>query len=114
MGRVRAAKAFSQLVVQPDSVVEAVKELRLDNEAIADQVETTLGAIEERRKQVADTFAANADLPPGLPDFPSVHAEVSALATQLQERVTMLPASYLTTLCLRLTIVGAKALHAAW
>lgn len=87
-----SAKAFSQLVVRPDTVVEAVKELRLENEAIADQVETTLAAIEERRKQVADTFAANADLPPDLPEFPSVHAEVSALATQLQERVATLSA----------------------
>ncbi len=85
-------KAVSDLVVHSDSIAEAVKEVRIDNEAFANQLETALADLEGRRKQIAETLAANADLPSDFPAPASIEAEVLALASQLQGRVATLSA----------------------
>ena len=82
-----SAKAVSDLVVISDTARDAIKELRIENEAFANQVEATISALEDRRKKISDTLAANGDLPEDFPTPTSIQSEVEALARQLQERI---------------------------
>ncbi len=84
------AKAITDLVVQSDSARDAIGELRMESESLADLVETTIAALENRRRQIADVLAANADLPQDFPAPTLVQSEVALLVGQLQERLTTL------------------------
>ena len=86
------AKAITDLVVQSDSVRDALRELQMENESLADQVETTIAALENRRRQITDVLAANADLPQDFPAPTHAQSEVALLVGQLQERLTALGA----------------------
>lgn len=84
------AKAITDLVVHSDSARDAVGELRMENESLADQVETTIAALENRRRKIAEVLAANAHFPQDFPVPTPIQSEVGILVGQLQERLTTL------------------------
>lgn len=87
----RQQKAVSELAVRTEATEETIKDLRIENEALADQIEAALASLEDRRKAIASVLAADADLPqPPLPAHVTIHQEVAALHVQLEDRVRTL------------------------
>jgi energy-coupling factor transporter ATP-binding protein EcfA2 len=80
-------KRIDKLKIADQSTEEAVKEIRLESEPLADQLKTSLTAAEDRRAAVLQGLEDKQGLPPGLAEYASLVGEVEALAQQLEQRV---------------------------
>lgn len=80
--------ALNGLEVSTSTAMEAVKEIRVEDEALADTLEAALSSAEARRKTVLTAFEAGTGLPADLPGYDSPSAKVNSLTIQLDERVT--------------------------
>lgn len=87
---VRARKALAELRTSNETIVETLKEVRLEHVAAADAVSAALEMNEERRRLVALALAEDKDLPSDCPQLVAVAPEVDALAEQIDERVRTL------------------------
>lgn len=83
-------RTFADLIVRTEATEEAIKEIRLEHQAVADVVDAALSANEDRRKAVTVALAADADLTSDCPMLVTVQHEVAALANQLDERAKTL------------------------
>ena len=74
-------------------VTETLKEIRLENEALADAVSAALAANEKRREAVALALTEDRDLAPDCPAVAPAAVEVDALVLQTEARIESLRAS---------------------
>lgn len=86
----RQQKAVNELAVRTDATQEIIKDLRIENEALADRIETALVSLEERRNAVASVLATDIDLPKACPAPVTIQKEIAGLHAQLEERVRTL------------------------
>lgn len=86
----RQQKSVNELPVRTEATQETIKDLRIENEALADQIEAALASLEERRKAVASALETDTDLPQTCLAPATIQKEVAALHAQLEERVRTL------------------------
>lgn len=86
----RQQKSVNELAVRTEATQEIIKDLRIENEALADQIEAALASLEERRKAVASALETDTDLPQTCLAPATIQKEVAALHAQLEERVRTL------------------------
>lgn len=89
----RLERRFSELKVLNEAVDEAIKEIRIENENVADFFLKALLGNEERRKAVVLALAGNMGLEGDCPVLVSVAHEVDAFANQMEERIMALRSS---------------------
>jgi energy-coupling factor transporter ATP-binding protein EcfA2 len=73
-----------------EAVDEAIKEVRIDHEALADSVSGSVTVCETRRQAVIKALSSGQKVPADLPAFVLVWQDADALAVQLEERVRTL------------------------
>lgn len=81
---------FSELKTSTEAIDEAIKEIRIEHEDVADAVTETLATNEGRRKAVVLALNENKDLAADCPTLASFAHEVDALAGQIAERIQTL------------------------
>lgn len=89
----RLRKPFSDLKTTTEAIDEALKEIRIDHEAVADAVSTALATNENRRKAVVLALTEDKDLAADCPVLASISHEADALAEQTEARVKTLRTS---------------------
>ncbi|NKE72844.1 AAA family ATPase [Candidatus Manganitrophus noduliformans] len=89
----RLQKAFTDLKTANDTADEAVKEIRIEYESLADKISDFLAASEKRRLSVIEALSMGKESPSDLPALVAVSQETDALAEHLQERVKTLRSS---------------------
>ena len=81
-------KGLDELKVQTDTIDETVRELRIESESLADEVDAALAAAETRRVTVVSELKLKSEMPDDLPAFLSVGEKIEQLAKQLDLRVS--------------------------
>lgn len=79
-----------EIEVCTNAMTEVIKELRIEHEGLAAEVDTVMTSLELRRTAVADALLRNTPLPQGLHPMVTIQARVAALADQLDERIKTL------------------------
>lgn len=87
---IRLQKAFIDLIVCTEATLETIKDLRIENEALANQIDAAFVALEDRRKAVALALTEEVDLPQSCMEPVTIHAVIELLHAQLNERVKTL------------------------
>lgn len=80
-------RALDQLKILTGAAEEAVKEIRVEQESLADELEAALGAAEARREAIIAALDAGAGALPSLPPYSPIAAKGDGLVKQLDERV---------------------------
>lgn len=83
-------KGFVELQTRNQAIEETIKEVHIEDEAIADAVSNALEDNESRRQKVVIALAENQNLSPDCPDLTLASTEAEALAVQLEERLKTL------------------------
>ncbi len=86
----RLKKGFDEFQTRNEVVVETIKEIHIEDEAIADVVSIFLDKSESRRQKVVNALSENHDISSGCPELISVSAQIEAVAAQLEERLETL------------------------
>ena len=81
-------RVLIQFQIVTSTAGEALKEIRVEQRSLADQIETALPAAEARRDAILGPLETGDPLPADLPVYTSFVGKVEALAQQLDERVT--------------------------
>ncbi|MGH8727942.1 MAG: AAA family ATPase [Burkholderiales bacterium] len=89
----RLQKAFADLKTTDEAAEEAIKEIRIEHEPLADKLSGFLVAVETRRRAVIEALSSGQERPSDLPALALVWQEADALAGQLEERVKTLRSS---------------------
>ncbi len=86
----RLKKEFDGFQTRNETIEETIKEIRIEDEVIADAVSIFLDKNESRRQKVINALSENQDLSSDCPKLISVSAKVEALAAQLEGRLETL------------------------
>jgi energy-coupling factor transporter ATP-binding protein EcfA2 len=86
-------KLFVDLHLTTEAVEATLKDLRIDHEGTAEQIEAALVSNEARRTAVVTALSENKDLAPECPALLSVIHDAEGLASQIAERVRTLQKS---------------------
>ncbi|HGE2318757.1 TPA: AAA family ATPase [Pseudomonas aeruginosa] len=86
----RQRKAIAALVVRPEAVQDTIKDLSIENEALAGRIDAALAAADARRQAVMAALETDSDLPQDNPAVVSVLSDITTLSAQLDERVKAL------------------------
>jgi hypothetical protein len=86
-------RVLADLRVTTDSVEEALKEIRLENESVAIKISEALAGSEARRVTVMATLSEDTDLPVDLPISVAATGEAADLARQIETRIETLRAT---------------------
>lgn len=86
----RQRKDVAALVVRPEAVQDAIRDLSIEDEALAGRIDAALAAADARRQAVMAALETNSDLPRDNPAVVSVYPDITALSAQLDERVKAL------------------------
>jgi len=86
-------KGFDECQTKNEATEETIKEIRIEDEAIADTVSLALESNENRREKVVTALTENQVLSPDCPELLTVSANVEALAVQVEERIKTLGSS---------------------
>ncbi len=89
----RLRKGFTDLRTTTEAVDEALKEIRIEHEAAADEIAAALSANENRRKTVTAAIAEDKDLAPECPALVSASRDAGALAGEIEARIKTLRTS---------------------
>lgn len=89
----RLQRGFSELKVTTEAVDEAIKEIRIEREDVADAVTEALATNEGRRCAIVLALTEEKDLGADCPVLATVAHEVDALAGQVAERIQTLRTS---------------------
>lgn len=81
---------FAELKTMTEAIDEAVKEIRIDYEAVADNVTAALATNESRRKAVINALTVDKDLAADCPALSTIAEEVGGLVEQIAERIKTL------------------------
>lgn len=88
----RLHKSFIELETTTEAIDEALKEIRIEHEAMADAITAALATNEKRRKAVVVALAEDRDLADDCPAPAVVASDADALVEQIDERVKTLRA----------------------
>ncbi|KPD23331.1 AAA family ATPase [Idiomarina zobellii] len=83
-------KDFTDLNTITEAAEEAIKEIRIENQALADAIETAIRINEDRRKAVVHAISENCDLSHDCPPVHCQSAQAHQLAEQIQSRIKTL------------------------
>jgi wobble nucleotide-excising tRNase len=83
----RRRNAFTALKTSTDAVEEAIKEVRLEHDAKAEIISTTIAKNEKRRAMVASALTKDGDLPQDCSALASLSDEVQAIAAEIEARI---------------------------
>jgi energy-coupling factor transporter ATP-binding protein EcfA2 len=86
----RQRETLAELAVRTEASQETIKDLRIENEALADRIDAAFDALEERRKVVSASLLQDAELPQDCPAAVTIQKEIDALHAQLEERARTL------------------------
>ncbi len=86
----RLQSGFFELKTTTEAVDEAIKEIRIEHDALGDAVLGALATNESRRKTIALALTENKDLAADCPAVAISSHEVAALAAQIAERIETL------------------------
>ena len=86
----RQRKALGDIKTKTEAVEETIKEICIENEALADAINTTLTSNEKRRSAVLLALAEDKDLAADCPSLISVSSEVEGLSAQIDQRINNL------------------------
>ncbi|MEJ2612661.1 MAG: AAA family ATPase [Candidatus Thiodiazotropha sp.] len=86
-------KRFDECQTKNEATEETIKEIRIEDEAIADAVSSALDINESRRVNVVSALTENRDLSPECPKLLTISANVEVLAVQVEERIKTLSSS---------------------
>jgi hypothetical protein len=89
----RLRKSFTHLNTTTEATDEALKEIRIEHQAVADAVTAALATNEGRRKAVLSALAEERDLAADCPASAAAAREADALAEQISERLKTLRTS---------------------
>jgi energy-coupling factor transporter ATP-binding protein EcfA2 len=90
---VRQRKAFGDLKMTTEAVDETLKEIRIEHEALADEINSALASNEKRRTSVLLALAEDDDLSADCANLVSVTAGAEGLSAQIDERIKTLRTS---------------------
>ena len=111
-------KTFTDLSTTTEAIDDALKEIRLEHQALADTIEAALATNESRRKAVIIALTEDEDLAADCPDLVSVAHEADALAEQIESRIKTLRSSATDVTRKRMTAeaqeLGARKLLAKY
>ena len=83
-------RTFLDLTITTEAVTETLKEIRLEQEALADEISTALAANQQRRDAVADALSGDNDLGDDCPTVTPAASMVNALVRQTEARIQSL------------------------
>jgi energy-coupling factor transporter ATP-binding protein EcfA2 len=83
-------KTFTDIETTTEGIDDALKEIRIEHEALADTIAEALTANEKRRRAIVLALTENTDLAANCPDLVCIAHEAHALAEQLQLRIKTL------------------------
>jgi energy-coupling factor transporter ATP-binding protein EcfA2 len=86
----RLRKSCTDLKTTTEAIDETLKEIRIEQEAVADAITAALATNESRRKAVVLALTEDKDLPADCPVLASVAREADALAEQIEARLRTL------------------------
>ncbi|KAB2309354.1 AAA family ATPase [Betaproteobacteria bacterium SCN2] len=86
-------KGFTDLRTTTEAVDEALKEIRIEHDAVADAIAAALSANESRRRTVTAAIAEDKDLAPECPALVSASLDAEALAREIEARIKTLRTS---------------------
>lgn len=89
----RLRKTFTDLRTKTDAINDALKEICIEHEELADAIAAALATNEYRRKAVVLALAQDKEIVADCPDLVSVAHEADALAEQIELRVETLRSS---------------------
>ncbi|MEW7986907.1 MAG: AAA family ATPase [Candidatus Thiodiazotropha sp.] len=89
----RLKKGFDELQTKNESIEGTIKEIRIEDEAIADAVSSAQGSNENRRAKIITALTENQDLSPDCPALSTISTDVEALSMQIEERIKTLGSS---------------------
>lgn len=89
----RQRKAFADLKTTTEAVEETLKEIRIEQEAVADTISAALASNEKRRAAVLSALTEDKDLAGDCAALASVTAEVEGFSVQIDERIKTLRTS---------------------
>lgn len=89
----RLRKGFTDLRTTTEAVDEALKEIRIEHEAVADTIAAALSVNENRRKTVAAALGEDKDLSPECPALVSASRDAEMLAQEIEARIKTLRTS---------------------
>lgn len=81
---------FFELKTKTEAVVDAIKEIRLEHDAMGDAVYRALATNESRRKTIALALMENKNVTADCPEVAISSDEVTAFAAQIAERIEIL------------------------
>lgn len=87
---VRLRKVFLDLKTTSSPVEEAIDEIRIENEPVANAISSAISINENRRKAIVAALTENNDLSAECPALQSSDTAATALAEQLDERIRTL------------------------
>lgn len=83
-------KGFTDIETMTEAIDDLLKEIRIEQQPLADAIAEALAANEERRKAVVLALTENKDLAANCPDQECIAREVDAFAEQLESRIETL------------------------
>jgi energy-coupling factor transporter ATP-binding protein EcfA2 len=86
----RKRSAFSVLVATTDAVTETLAEIRLENETVADLIDSAIAQIEKRRAAVVAALGNNTDLGPDFPALAVSANDADGVARDVDARIRSL------------------------
>lgn len=86
-------KTFTDFKTTSEATEEAIKEICIEHEALAENIASSVAANETRRRTVAEALSSAKELPSSVPEVVSIWQEADSLAGQLEERVNTLRSS---------------------
>jgi len=86
----RLSKNFTDLITTSEAANETIKEIRIEQEAVADAITAALDTNERRRQAVVTALAGDKELAVDCPDLVTVSCQAEALAAQIDERIKMM------------------------
>jgi ABC-type multidrug transport system ATPase subunit len=89
----RLRKTFTDLKITTEAIDETLREIRIEHEAGADTILTTLATNETRRTAIVAALIDDKDLTADCPALVSTATEVEALAEQIEARIKTLRTS---------------------
>lgn len=89
----RLQEAFTELKTTNDAADEAVKEIHIEHETLAEKISGFLSSSEIRRQAIAEALSSEQENPPVLPTFVAVWTETDKLVAEYEERIKTLRSS---------------------
>ena len=86
-------RTISDFEVMPESIVETLKEIRINHKLASESIRAAIATAEERREAITLALSEDRDLDERVPQLVSVQSEIDAIVDQIEERLKTLRSS---------------------